>query len=422
MIIQRLRSRAVQNSPLASAEFRAVIAVSLFIMFGFGLIVPTLPLFAKRFGVGEAGIGLLLTVFAATRLAADLVAGSLIDRFGERSMVAVGAAIVGLSSIGAGAAPNYPALVALRGAGGIGSAFFLGALTAHLVGTVPPGERGRAMSVFQAVIAIGLLLGPLVGGLIAAWGGLRAPLFAYGAICLASAPLCLRAMHRTRRPARILDEAVPLEDPVTGPATPAWTRLRPLFGDSAYRAALVASATGFYVSGGIQTLIPGFWTDVLERSRGSVGVPFTVLALASLAVIWHAGSVSDRRGRKVVLAPALLATGIVASLMGVSHAPFALVMLTMLLGVTTGYARPGPTSIVADVAPTDSRGVAVAGYRTAADVGALVGPIVVGVIAQELGYRPAFIAVGAFAIVAALLAFTARETAPSRATAEPARA
>ncbi len=421
MILQRLRSGAVERSPLASSEFRAVITVCLFIMFGFGLIVPTLPLFAKRFGVGEAGIGLLLTAFAAARLAADLVAGTLIDRYGERSMVAAGAAIVGLSSIAAGAAPNYGWLVALRGVGGIGSAFFLGALLAHLVGTVPAAQRGRAMSVFQAVIGIGLLLGPLVGGLMAAVAGLRAPLYAYGAICLASAPLCLRAMQRAHISSRVLDDAVPVEDPVTGPARPAWSRLRPLFGDSAYRAALAASATGFYVSGGIQTLIPGFWTDVLGRSRGSVGVPFMVLSLASLAVIWHAGSVSDRRGRKVVLVPALLGTGLVASLMGVSHAAFALLALTAVLGITTGYARPGPTSIVADVAPSDARGVAVAGYRTAADVGALVGPIVVGVIAQGLGYGPAFVAVGAFAILAAVLALTARETAPNRALAEPAR-
>ncbi len=422
MIFQRLRAGADANSPLASAEFRAIIAVSLFIMFGFGLIVPTLPLFAKRFHVGEAGIGLLLTVFAATRLAGDLVVGSMIDRMGERKTVAAGAAIVGLSSIAAGGAQSFAWLVALRGAGGIGSAFFLGALTAHLVATVPARQRGRAMSWFQAVIGIGLLLGPLVGGLMSAVAGLRAPLFAYGAICLASAPLCLRAMQRAHGTARDLDDAVPIEDPVTGPTGPVWSRLRPLFADSAYRAALAGSATGFYVSGGIQTLIPGFWTDVLKQSRGSVGIPFTVLSLTSLAVIWHAGSVSDRRGRKVVLVPALLGTGVIAALMGISHAMVALLGLIAVLGVTTGYARPGPTSIVADVAPSDARGVAVAGYRTAADIGALVGPIVVGVIAQVFDYRAAFVAVGAFAIVAAALTISARETAPNRAMPEPARA
>jgi MFS family permease len=295
-----LRARAIENSPLKSAEFRAVIAVSLLIMFGFGLIVPTLPLFAKRFGVGEAGIGLVLTVFAATRLAADFVAGSLIDRYGERAMAATGAAIVGVSSIAAGAAPNYPALVVLRGFGGVGSAFFLGALMAHLIGMVSAEERGRAMSVFQAVLGIGFLLGPVAGGLIAAATDLRTPLFVYGATCLVSAPLCLRVMSRVAAPPGALADApAPLvSETLPAPAAPAWVRIRPLLRDSAYRAALMGSAAGFYVTGGLQTLVPGFWVDVLGRERGGVGVPFTVLSLASLLVVWHAGSLSDRIGRR----------------------------------------------------------------------------------------------------------------------------
>lgn len=413
---------ATTRSRVGSAEFRAVMGVTLLIMFGFGLIVPTLPLFAKKFLVGEAGIGLVLTVFAATRLAADFVAGSLIDRFGERAMVAAGAAIVGLSSVGAGAAPNFPALVALRGAGGVGSAFFLGGLTAHIIGTVRAAERGRAMSVFQATIGIGLLLGPLAGGMLAAEAGLRAPLFIYGAICLLAAPVAVRVMSGARVPSAALADAPALEDPVPAPAVRAWARLKPLLGDSAYRAALVASAAGFYISGGIQTLIPGFWEDVLERSRSSVGVPFTVLALASLAVVWHAGALSDRRGRRFALIPALAVTGIAAAVMGSVSSGAALILVIAVLGLASGYARPGPTSIVADVASSEQRGVAVAGYRTAGDIGALVGPIVVGVIAQYFGYRPAFIVLGAFAVVAAVVVLLARETAPSRVKADPVRA
>ncbi|MGH2728764.1 MAG: MFS transporter, partial [Actinomycetota bacterium] len=220
MAFGNLRSRAIENSPLKSAEFRAVIGVSLLIMFGFGLIVPTLPLFAKRFGVGEAGVGLLLTVFAATRLAADFVAGNLIDRHGERTMAGVGAAIVGLSSIGAGAAPNYAALVVLRGLGGVGSAFFLGALMAHLIAMVSAEERGRAMSVFQAVLGIGFLLGPVVGGVLAAATDLRTPLFVYGAICLACAPLVLRVMSAVAVPPDALADAS--IEAVPAPAVRAW--------------------------------------------------------------------------------------------------------------------------------------------------------------------------------------------------------
>jgi MFS family permease len=97
-------------------------------------------------------------------------------------------------------------------------------------------------------------------------------------------------------------------------------------------------------------------------------------------------------------------------------------VLLALLGFANGYSRPGPTSIVGDVAPPDARGVAVAGYRTAGDVGALVGPIVVGLVAEHFGYGPAFVAIGAVGALAFIAAVLARETAPNRRAAAPARA
>lgn len=409
-------ARVPRRSALASSHFRAVMGVTLLIMFGFGLVVPTLPLFARRFGVGIGGVGLVLTVFSATRLAADFVAGRLIDRHGERVMAGIGAAIVGVSSIAAGAAPNYPALVAFRGAGGIGSAFFLGALMAHLIGTVPPAERGRAMSVFQGVVGIGFLAGPLFGGIIAAATSVNMPLYVYGAICVGVAPLLLRVMGHARAPASTLVDAPPLpaitDEAVPAPAAPAWEQLRPLLRDSAYRAALMGTAAGFFVTGALQALIPGFWEEVLQRPRSSVGIPFTMLALTGLVVIWHGGSVSDRRGRRFALVPALAATAAGTVALGYVRGPAALLALMALIGVAGGYARPGPSAMVADVAPEGARGVAVSGYRTAGDVGALVGPILVGVIAEQVGFRWAFAAAGAFSAVAFAMALVARETAP----------
>lgn len=404
----------VNDTPLGSAQFRAVIAMVLFIMLGFGLIVPVLPLFAAQFHVGAGGVGLLLTVFAATRLAGDLVAGWLLDRFGERAMAAAGAAIVGLSSLAAGAAQSFSQLVIFRGAGGIGSAFFLGALTAYLIGTVHPSRRGRAMSVFQAAIGIGVTLGPVLGGLIGAIS-LRAPLFVYGWVAIAGGAIALVVLGDRRVPASALSEAPALPDEgPPAPAPPAWRRLRPLLADSTYRAALFASATGFWISSALATVVSLVWVGQLGLSKGTSGLPFTVLGLTSLLVIWHAGSVSDRLGRKVALVPALGATAVTLTLLGWASDRVTLLILMGILGVATGYARPGPTSMVADVAAPDQRGVAVSGYRTAGDLGALIGPAVAGIVADGAGFRWAFVSIGAVTLVAFALVLRANETSPAR--------
>src|SRR5207247_588501 len=83
-------------------------------------------------------------------------------------------------------------------------------------------------------------------------------------------------------------------------------------------------------------------------------------------------------GRKFVLAPSM-ALGVVAALgLGIFGGTFALIGFLLVLGVANGYSRPGPTAIIADVADPEVRAVAVAGYRIAGDLGALIGPVVAG--------------------------------------------
>jgi MFS family permease len=157
------------------------------------------------------------------------------------------------------------------------------------------------------------------------------------------------------------------------------------------------------------------WVKHLHSSQGSTGLPLTVLGVAAAIVIWHAGSLSDRRGRKFTLVPALLASAVTLVLLGYASTRWEVLALMAVLGVASAYSRPGSTSIVGDVATDEQRAVAVSGYRTAGDIGALLSPIVAGVIAETFGYRWAFSAVAAFVFLAFLTATAARETVPSAA-------
>ncbi len=400
---------ALPVTTIRSPKFRAVIGMVLFIMLGFGLIVPVLPLFAKSFQVKEAGVGVLLTVFAAMRLLGDGITGSLIDRFGERTMAALGAAIVGLSSAAAGAAPNFPWLVTLRGAGGIGSAFFLGSLTAYVIGTIEPGSRGRASSLFQAAVGTGITLGPVFGGILGAVS-LRLPLYLYGIVALATAPICLMLIDHRVPLTQMSEDATLPQECVAAPRLPLMTHIRPLLHDSAYRAALMSSASDFWVSSALFTLVSLVWVEILGASAGSSGLPLTVVGLTALMVIWHAGGLADRRGRRFALVPALGATTVTLVLLAFTQNRVEFLALMALLGIANAYSRPSSTSMVGDVATPEQRAVAVGGYRIAADIGALLSPIVAGVVAQSLGFRWAFIMIAAFVAVAFVFALRSRET------------
>lgn len=417
--MESVRSTSAASSTLRSARFRAVIGMVLVIMIGFGIIVPALPTFTKKFGVGEAGVGLVVFAFSLTRLFGDLFAGSLIDRFGERAVTALGAAVVGVSSLAAGASKTFAQLVVLRGLGGFGSAFFLAGLMAYLIGTTPPDERGRAMSIFQGSFGMGFLIGPLIGGLMLAVAAPNVPLYVYGAMCLVCVPLCLRALGAERVPAEMLASAPALRESgaaggdAPGPRIPSWRRLRPLLGNSAYRAALAASALIFLIGQAEFTLIPSFWHDTLHQDKVGSGIPFAIYAFFGLAVMWHAGALTDRKGRKFALVPALAVTAVGTALLGVSGNALVFLAFMALTGASNGYMRPGPSAVVGDVSTPTSRAAAVSGYRIAGDMGAIVGPLLAGVVAQYVSFRAAFYAIGGVGALVFVVAMISIETLPS---------
>ena len=80
-------------------EVGVLVFASFFVAVGFGIIAPTIPLFAKSFGVNNAQVGSIISAFALARFASGLISGKFVDKFGERLVFTVGIAFVALSSI-----------------------------------------------------------------------------------------------------------------------------------------------------------------------------------------------------------------------------------------------------------------------------------------------------------------------------------
>jgi MFS family permease len=398
---------------LGSARFRWIIGMDLLIMIGFGLIIPALPTFVKSLGHREAAVAAVVFAFSLTRLLGDFFVGWMIDRWGERVVTAVGAVIVGLSSAGAGLSQSYGQLLVIRGLGGFGSSFFLGGLMAYLVATTPANERGRAMSIFQGSFGLALLIGPPLGGLLLAVTSPRAPFYAYGGALLLAVPLILRTLTPVRGRASLVDAPDLPTQEVPAPRVPTWKQLRPLIGSRAYRAALACGALLFLVGTAEFTILQPYWTDVLGQKAGTSGVPFTIAAVFGLVVIWHAGAITDRRGRRFALLPALAVSVAAYVLIGQTSSAIVVLALLAVTGLTTGYMRPGPSAMVADVSTPETRAAAVAGFRFAGDVGALIGPIA-GVIAQYASYAWAWASLGVVCAAVLVLVVGAEETHPER--------
>ncbi len=327
-------------------EVAILSSVSFTVALGYGIVAPSIPAFARQFGVSAAAAASVISAFALMRVAGALPAGRLVDRFGERRTMAAGIAIVALSSLLAGLSGSFAQLIVLRGVGGLGSAMFGVSGQTLLLGTVRSDQRGRASGLYTGGFLLGSISGPAIGGLVAAWS-LRAPFFIYGAMLAVPAGIAFlvlrdrpRAATTARNPARLMADADPTSSARTG---------RPVAGivqvlrSRAYQAAASANlADGFAVIGVRSAIVPLFVKDVLHRSPTWTGIGFGVVAALNAATLLPAGRIADTIGRRPVIV-----TGCLGSAAGMAVLAFA----PGLWGFLTAMATLGLASGLLDVAP-----------------------------------------------------------------------
>jgi MFS family permease len=365
---------------------------------GFGLVAPVITRFAASFGVGRAAAGGVISVFALMRLASALACGRLVNRIGERLVLALGIGIVGVSSALAGASQSYLQLLVLRGAGGVGSAMFSVSAMSLVLRSTPPDQRGRAVGLFSGAFLLGGIGGPALGSTVAHIG-FRAPFFIYAGTLLVAGSIGLALLPRT-----------PLLDPPVVAGTPSGTTLAQAFRMRAYRAALAANLADSWAALGVRSaLIPLFVSEVLHVGDAWTYAGFFVVAGVNAMVLYPAGRWADNRGRRPVLLLGLLLSASAMALLAIDETLVTYLVSMALFGLGSGLLDVAPAAVVGDVVGGRS-GTTVAAYQMAGDGGSVIGPYVAGVLADKASYAAAFGVTAGVLGGAALLAFAAPET------------
>ena len=385
-------------SPLSNPAFRKLLAISVTVALGYGLVVPILPNFARSFDVSLAAVGLVFFVFGLTRFLFGLVGGLVVDRFGDRSSVMAGLLIVAASSYASGLATSFPQLVAARGFGGAGSAFFIAGLMNRIIRTIEPEAMGRATGQFRSSFLVGISVGPLLGGILARYFGDAATFHVYGTGLLIAAVITYFVMA-----GQAVDRSAPRSSPLESLRAAA-----PLLRDRRYVLALSATFVGWWViAGAAQTIGPVFAAEELGFSKFAIGGAVTLLSIGEVLILFVAGSAADRLGRKAVLVPSLVVTAIAIALLGqIEGVPWAYFPLMVAAGAGVAAGSTGAGGLLADAIrgqgaqQKGGSGAAVGVNQMAGDLGYLLAPTTVGLLAEVAGYPVAFFAA---AIPAALL-------------------
>ncbi len=377
--------------------------ISFCVAVGFGVLVPVLPVFARSFGVGNFEVGAVISAFALMRLLSAPLCARLITRFGERLVLGCGMYLVAVSAGVSGLAESYPQLLILRGVGGIGSAMFTVSAMTLLLASVSPDRRGRATGFFQGGFLIGSMAGPAIGGGLSTVS-LNAPFFFYaGALAVAgTVGLILLRSSGTGS-----------TDPTIQPVP-----LRTLIADRRFQAACVTNLAQGWTSFGVRSsLVPVLIVYVLHGEPAWTGITFAIAAVVQTVAVVPAARITDTVGRRPAMIIGCLLAGV--AVVAIPFAPnlVVLVIILCVYGVAAAFLGTAPAAAVGDAAGGRAgRGVAV--FSMCADFGAIVGPLVAGLLADHVSYPVAFGAGAVLIFVAAVFAFrmpaTARPTDPEK--------
>jgi MFS family permease len=363
--------RVIYRSPLVVAVY----VPTMLLAFAEGLLIAVLPLYAASFGVGYALVGVATSAAAIGTLLTDVPAGAVLGRIGLRPAMIAGAGLGAASTLALVWSDQFPGLILLRLLAGIGAALWALSRHAYIAEMIPVAQRGKALSTFGGINRIGIFLGPAIGGLLTQAAGIG-PTFALSA-CLSGLAVVLSAVLLAPTPRSASAMAASSRWRLVGAG------LRHHARDLA--AAATAMTLGQMIRAGRFLIIPLWGAQQLGLDAGEIGAIVTAGAIVDVALFLPAGVLMDRFGRKVAAVPSfgLMALGV--ALIPLTHDFTTLLLVAMLIGLGNGLGSGTMMTLGADLAPPGATGEFLGLWRLIGDIGAVAGPIAVGLVAAALG-------------------------------------
>jgi EmrB/QacA subfamily drug resistance transporter len=383
-----------------------------------------LPLIGHSLHAPIAGLQWTVAAYTITTASLMLTSGAIGDRFGRRTVLQAGLVVFGLASLGCSLAPNVGWLIAFRALQGAGGS----ALTPMAMGVITatvtdPAARARAMGWWSGTFGLGMAIGPVLGGVLAAAWGWRAVFWInipVTVVALVLAGLLIPVSARPGRPRRVDPQGQVLviaflaclsygiiEGPSAGWRSPLivgmfaatavalvllinWERHRadPLIDLRVFRSvpfsgALVITVCVFTSLGGFLFLTTLYLQDILGLSAWQAGIRLIPIAAATAIAGPFAGRVMGRGGARgpLTVAGAALTGSCLMLALAPAAAAWAL-LATAYAAFGLGYGAVN--TVIADAAvagmPREQAGVAGGMTSAGRQAGQSLGVSVAGAI------------------------------------------
>ncbi|MGE9551913.1 multidrug efflux MFS transporter [Erwinia amylovora] len=351
-------------------------------------IIPFLPLYIEQLGVTDPSALTLWSglIFSITFMVSAIVApmwGSLADRKGRKLMLLRASLGMGVVILLQAFVTNVWQLLLLRALMGLTSGYIPNAMA--LVATQVPRERsGWALSMVTTAQICGVIMGPLMGGVLADWVGLRAVFLITSALLLTSFLITLFLIKETGyRP-------VKKEDKLSGKMV-----FRSLTHPGLIVSLFITTLVIQLCNGSISPILTLFVRQLEPNVQNIAFISGVVAAIPGVSALFSAprlGKLGDRIGAERILFTALILTILLFISMSWAGSAFQLGVMRFLLGFADGAMMPAVQTLLLRYSSDQITGRIFGYNQSFMYLGNVVGPLIGSGVSAIGGFRWVFAA------------------------------
>ncbi|MGE5605431.1 MAG: MFS transporter [Bacteroidota bacterium] len=357
--------------------------------FSWEQVAPFLPLFLKDLGVTSDlpfWSGLLFTLqFSASALMGPFW-GKMADKYGRKPMAMRAGLCLSLVYFGMSVCQNYSQLVVLRILNGILTGFIPGSI-ALIASNTPQNESGRYVSIAYTFRSAGTVVGPALGGLLAALTGYRGSMLVSGTLVFIAFLMVTFFVEEREKPQISVKTSI-WQDCQSVFKMPVMVTIMSV----EFINAMVMSAFNPILALHLQKIAP-------NAAKILSGFTYSLpgLALFLTAYIW--GRIGEKISYARTILIGLTGMGLSAILLGTVANIWLFGALYFIFGIFAAAITPSSAALTATKVDSDFRGRAFAMQQTARTLGLFIAPVTSGLIGNYFGLNWIFVCFGSICLL-----------------------
>ena len=349
----------------------------------FSLVMPFMALYVEELGVPSNQVALYagwaVAIAAIGQGLFSPIWGRLADRYGRKLMMIRAALVMTFTMGGLAFVPNVFWLLLLRLLNGIFSGYVPNA-NALIASQAPKSESGQALGSLATGVIGGSLIGPLFGGALAEWMGIRNVFLFVGALLFLVTLLTIFFVE---------EEVEPVTKEEQLPTIKVFQSVK----DGRILIGLFITSMIIQISAqSVSPILPLYIRYLGHTQNLMVMSGFIVSAMSFSGMLSSSlfGRISDRVGNHRFILGSLIYSGVIYLFMAFSTHVLQLAVLRFLFGFGTGALMPSVNALLTKITPRQHISTIFSYNQMMTNFGQVIGPFVGSTVASMMGYRWVF--------------------------------